>query len=110
MGGILVLLVFGILLTGRATGQLGLETPVAHVGPAVVAGALLFLGLSLALCETRLPGRRQPTSRPRSRRPRRSAARSSTPTSTCFPFELVSVLLLVALVGAAYLVRRRRRA
>src|SRR5262245_27784053 len=55
VGGILVLLVFGILLTGRLRGSLGLERP-PRTWPAVVAGGLLFLGFALALSETTFPG------------------------------------------------------
>jgi NADH-quinone oxidoreductase subunit J len=106
VGGILVLLVFGILLTGRLRGSLGLERP-PRTWPAVVAGGLLFLGLALALSETKFPGTgtaglpKEPTTAPLGRA-------LLDPDQYLFPFELVSVLLLGALVGAAYLARRKR--
>jgi NADH:ubiquinone oxidoreductase subunit 6 (subunit J) len=106
VGGILVLLVFGILLTGRLKGALGLETP-TRAWPAILAGSLLFLGLALALRSSTFPGTAvqpgasQPTTAPLGRA-------LLDPSQYLAPFELVSVLLLAALVGAAYLARRRR--
>jgi NADH-quinone oxidoreductase subunit J len=106
VGGILVLLVFGILLTGRLRGSLGLERP-PRTWPAVVAGGLLFLGLALALSESTFPGTgapgvpKEPTTAPLGRA-------LLDPDQYLLPFELVSVLLLAALVGAAYLARRKR--
>lgn len=111
VGGILVLLVFGVLLTGRAKGQLGLEKPVKSLGAAFLGGALL-LGLLLAIGATDFNASKaglmdlpppQPTTA--------SLGRTLLdPEGYLFPFELVSVFLLSALVGAAYLVRRRRDA
>lgn len=106
VGGILVLLVFGILLTGRLRGSLGLEAPPRTRG-AVLVGMLLFLGLALALHESTFPGsgaqppKAVPTTAPIGRA-------FLDPEQYLVPFELVSVLLLGALVGAAYLARRRR--
>src|SRR5687767_11075392 len=104
VGGILVLLVFGILLTGRVRGALGLESA-PRAGYAIVAGALLFLGLLLAIGGTDFhettPGEAAPTT------PAIGRAFLD-PEQYLVAFELVSVLLLAALVGAAYLVRRRR--
>src|SRR5262249_51594550 len=48
VGGILILLVFGVLLTGRAKSQLGLEKPTGTTWAAFAGGALL-LGLLLAI-------------------------------------------------------------
>ena len=110
VGGILILLVFGVLLTGRAKGQLGLEKAINTV-PAVLAGTALLLGLLLAIHGSDFG-------------PAQSLADMPTPKTTVaaigrdllaedqylFPFELVSVFLLVSLVGAAYLVRRKRTA
>jgi NADH-quinone oxidoreductase subunit J len=110
VGGILVLLVFGVLLTGRAKGALGLEKPVKTTGAAVVGGALL-LGLMLALGSTdwgvlaSKPLMDLPEPEATTRRLGRALL---DPEQYLFPFELVSVFLLSALVGAAFLVRRRR--
>jgi NADH-quinone oxidoreductase subunit J len=105
VGGIMVLLVFGILLTSRVRGTLGLEKE-PRSGFAVFAGALLFLGLLLALNGTDFhavkdPGPAEPTTAAIGRA-------LLDPEQYLVPFELASVLLLAALVGAAYLARRRR--
>lgn len=106
VGGILVLLVFGILLTGRLRGSLGLEEAPRTRG-AVIAGAALFLGLALTLHETTFPGSHaQPPAATPTTAPIGRAFLD--PEQYLLPFELVSVLLLGALVGAAYLARRRR--
>lgn len=106
VGGILVLLVFGILLTGRLKGALGLDRP-ARTWPAVVAGGFLFLGLALALRGSRFPGT---GAEPLAQEPTTAALGRALldPQQYLLPFELVSVLLLGALVGAAYLARRKR--
>jgi NADH-quinone oxidoreductase subunit J len=112
VGGILVLLVFGILLTGRVRGTLGLEQP-ERPGGAIVVGGLLLFGLLAAIFGTdwgkfgvRQPGElAEPT--PTTREMGRALL---DPQRFLVPFELVSVLLLAALVGAAYLARRRREA
>src|SRR6058998_1377240 len=48
VGGILILLVFGVLLTGRAKRQLGLERSASPL-PGVLAGTVLLVGLLLAI-------------------------------------------------------------
>jgi NADH-quinone oxidoreductase subunit J len=105
VGGILVLLVFGVLLTARTETDLGATTR-ARRGVAVGVGGLLFLALLLALDATRWPGADAvpapaPTTKPIGRT-------LLDPEGMLVPFEVASVLLLAALVGAAYLARRRR--
>jgi NADH-quinone oxidoreductase subunit J len=109
VGGILVLLVFGVLLTGRAKGALGLERPVKTVG-ASLAGGLLLLGLLLAIGSTDFGAAGQDLRSLPSPEPTTAGLGRLLldPEGYLFPFELVSVFLLSALVGAAYLVRRRR--
>jgi NADH:ubiquinone oxidoreductase subunit 6 (subunit J) len=107
IGGILILLVFGILLTGRIRGALGLERP-EKVGIPIAVGALLLFGLLVALNGTDFhanpnPGEPQATTAPIGRA-------LLDPEGYLVPFELVSVLLLAGLIGAAYLARRRRDA
>jgi NADH-quinone oxidoreductase subunit J len=109
VGGILILIVFGVLLTGRAKSALGLERPISAM-PAVLAGAALLFGLLLAIGGTdwgvgdatldRLPDP-PPTTGDLGRA-------FLMPEQYLLPFELVSVFLLAALIGAAYLARRRR--
>ncbi|MCC7139121.1 MAG: NADH-quinone oxidoreductase subunit J [Planctomycetes bacterium] len=110
VGGILVLLVFGVLLTGRAKAQLGLEKPV-RVGGAVAAGTALLLGLLLAIGKSDLSRSPWLSDLPEPQGTTHAIGRALLdPEQYLLPFELVSVFLLAALVGAAYLVRRRRDA
>jgi NADH-quinone oxidoreductase subunit J len=103
VGGVLVLLAFGILLTGRTALALG-RKEVRHRPWALAVGGLLFVGLTQAL------SRSQDFAAPRGA----GAAPEGTVEGVgklllgdyLVLFEFASVLLLVALVGAAYLVRR----
>ncbi|HUL80066.1 MAG TPA: NADH-quinone oxidoreductase subunit J [Vicinamibacteria bacterium] len=106
VGGILVLLLFGVMLTHRIN-DLDLKSELGGLwdwlGPASVAVGL-FVILSTTALKTKWQG----------------AARPPAPTTGdigrlflgkfLLPFEAASVLLLVALVGAAMIVRRRRDA
>lgn len=105
VGGILVLLVFGILLTGKTRQILGLDEAPQIVFPAIVGG-LVFLGLSVAIYATSFnatPVISEPTA---TTAPIGRAFLD--PNQYLIPFELSSILLLAALIGAAYLARRRR--
>lgn len=101
VGGVLVLFAFGILLTGRTALALG-DKEVRHRKTGLLLGALLAAGLITAI--------------------KASVFKTAAPTPTqatteglgklllgdyVILFEFASVLLLVALIGAAYLVRRQ---
>jgi len=135
IGGILVLIVFGILLTGRVRANLRLEEK-GKPAAAIVVGLLVFLGLFFGIRATDFdamadPGAPQPTTArighaflnvpmqtpdpdeqdiTQEERSDRIAQRERAEKEAVYlvPFELASVLLLAALVGAAYLARRRR--
>lgn len=111
VGGILVLLVFGVLLTARTEIKLGLEKASTKLF-AVIAGGLLFLVLLISIDGTTFPGASTPAEpEPTTDRIGRaflSAEGEERFPGMLIPFELASVLLLAALVGAAYLARRRR--
>jgi NADH-quinone oxidoreductase subunit J len=109
-GGILVLIIFGIMLTGSgatAAGGRWIESAVAGAAAVVIAGAL---GVAL------WPGHAQFATRPAV-----GAVGAVNGTYTLapigmallgefiVPFELLSVLLLVVMMGAAYLGKSRRR-
>lgn len=100
VGGILVLLAFGILLTGRTASALGpREARNRLIG--VPIGLAIFFGLFTALKNSKFSG---------------GGAGEAEGTADglgrlllgdyIIAFEFASILLLVALVGAAYLVRR----
>ena len=105
VGGILVLLVFGVLLTARTEAKLGIDMPVRRAG-ALAVGALVFVLLAVAIDSSEFPNA-TPTEDPQ---PTTEAIGRAflDPEGMLIPFELASVLLLAALIGAAYLARRRR--
>jgi NADH-quinone oxidoreductase subunit J len=105
VGGILVLLAFGVLLTERLLGPLGLDRRPSLLLPVVSATVLLVL-LLVAVHATSWP-QRVPPGEPAPTTKDLGRALLD-PSGYLVPFELVSVLLLAALVGAAWLARRRR--
>jgi NADH-quinone oxidoreductase subunit J len=111
VGGILVLLLFGVMLTHKLY-DLDLRTEVTQFFPGFIVCGGLFLMLASPF--TRLPGvlfRTQWLVGP---------GRAPSPTTLdigrefmgryLLPFEAASILLLVALMGAAMIVRRRNDA
>ena len=117
VGGILVLLVFGVLLTNRTGLSLGKERGDRR-GAAMVIGGVVLLGLLVAIGATDWNALEQaPPGKPTTADIGRSFMSWEAPAADAehrdhapflIPFELASVLLLAALVGAAYLARRRR--
>jgi NADH-quinone oxidoreductase subunit J len=130
VGGTLVLLVFGVMLTAQAT-FVSMKTRGGEwILAAVVGGSLLFLLLQTAMSVDEW---RQPTSGPETMAAAADARSSTTQlgmgligvrvdklsqaddrlrqgmSGYLLPFEIVSVHLLVVLVGAAYLARAKRR-
>ncbi|MEW5974732.1 MAG: NADH-quinone oxidoreductase subunit J [Acidobacteriota bacterium] len=101
LGGILVLLLFGVMLTHRLY-NLSLKTETFQRVPGIVVGSAVFVTLVLAATNTQW-------------RSVEGKALGATTDSIgrlfmneyLLPFEIASVLLLVALIGAAMLVRRR---
>jgi NAD(P)H-quinone oxidoreductase subunit 6 len=103
VGGILVLLLFGVMLTHKIY-DLDLRTETTQLASGLIVAAGLFVILAATGLRTQWM----------------SVPRTPTPTTAeigrlflgqyLLPFEAASVLLLVALVGAAMIVRRRRDA
>lgn len=103
VGGILVLLLFGVMLTHKIY-DLDLRTETTQLAPGLIVAVGLFVILSATAVRTEWMG----------------VARTPAPTTGAIgklflgqyllPFEAASVLLLVALMGAAMIVRRRRDA
>ncbi len=102
VGGILALLLFGIMLSVKFTGvELRTGTLQMLPGLLVVAGLLgllirMILRTEWAMLE---PGEFQPTT---------ASIGRHFMTDYLIPFEVASVLLLVALIGAAYMARREK--
>jgi NADH-quinone oxidoreductase subunit J len=103
VGGILVLLLFGVMLTHKIY-ALDLTSETNQMLP----GAIVAVGLFVILAATGLRTQWAATPRP--------PATTTSEIGRLFmgqyllPFEAASILLLVALVGAAMIVRRRRDA
>ncbi len=103
VGGILVLLLFGVMLTHKIY-DLDLKSETTQRAP----GLIVAVGLFVILAATALRTRWAAVPRP--------PAVTTNDIGKLFmgqyllPFEAASILLLVALVGAAMIVRRRRDA
>jgi len=101
VGGILVLLLFGVMLTHKLY-DLNLKAETFQVLPAAVAVMIVFILLATFMMKTRW---------------HEGGERAASPTTAAIgellmrdyilPFEAASILLLVALIGAAMIVRRR---
>ena len=104
VGGILVLLLFGVMLTHKLY-DLDLKTEVVQRLP----GSIVALGIFAVLAFTALRT-------PWAVGPGRPPAQTTREIGELFlsryllPFEAASILLLVALMGAAMIVRRKRNA
>jgi NADH-quinone oxidoreductase subunit J len=102
VGGILVLLLFGVMLTHKIY-DLDLRSEVTQFGPGVIVAAGVFAILTLTALRTQW-----------ATGPGRPPAVTTAEIGGLFmgryllPFEAASVLLLVALMGAAMIVRRRK--
>jgi NADH:ubiquinone oxidoreductase subunit 6 (subunit J) len=134
VGGILVLVVFGVMLTAQGP-FISMKVGAAEWAIAMVVGILLFLVLAVTTMRANWPvttearmndartsmnsvvlaqaflGLREATPKaslpiPQGDRPILPAR---TPVAYLLPFEIVSVHLLVVLIGAAYLARAKRR-
>jgi NADH-quinone oxidoreductase subunit J len=104
VGGILVLLLFGVMLTHRLY-DLQLRSEVTQFFPGLIVTGGLFVILAVTAINTQWavgPGRAPA--------PTTEAIGKEFLGRYLLPFEAASVLLLVALMGAAMIVRRRKDA
>lgn len=103
IGGILVLLLFGVMLTHKIY-DLDLRTEKTQLAPGLIVAVGLFVILSSVAVRTEWPS------------VERAPAVTTEALGRLFlgqyllPFEAASVLLLVALIGAAMIVRRQKDA
>ena len=104
VGGILVLLLFGVMLTNKVI-SVELKTGTVQAIPALVIVAVVAGSLA-GLCYAMWKGTPEPAA---------GGVQTTTPligqmlmTSYMIPFEIASVVLLVALIGAAMTARRHR--
>lgn len=103
VGGILVLILFGVMLTAKIA-SVELYQGTGRVGRSLLLFAALLLVLFNVYFNTEWPVRRVADTGP-------TAARIGTAFMTDYllPFEVVSVLLLAALIGAVLIARREVR-
>jgi NADH:ubiquinone oxidoreductase subunit 6 (subunit J) len=133
VGGILVLVVFGVMLTAQGP-FITMKVSAAEWAIALVVGTVLFAVLAASTMQAKWPETSQssmgyaetsmnsvvlaeaflglPQATPKTRLPIAATgpvAPSRTAMAYLLPFEIVSVHLLVVLIGAAYLARAKRR-
>jgi NADH-quinone oxidoreductase subunit J len=101
VGGILVLIIFGVMLTNRITTPVLIQTSMPNRLFAAVVVFLISIGLSALMIRTPWQQGELDTSSSTV-----AAIGTALMTKYLLHFEVASVLLLLALLGAAYLSRR----
>ena len=101
IGGILILFLFGVMLTRKGDLPLRPERGWARAVPGVIAGLLALGGVLLMVLAA--PWKEAP----RAAEATVAAIGGKVMGTYVLPFEAVSILLLVALVGATYIARRK---
>ena len=102
VGGILVLLIFGVMLTHKLS-ELSLKSETYQFWPGLALVTVVFLTLVGAMLRTTW---HIPTA-PRALNPTTAEIGELFMKEYILPFELASIFLLIALIGAAMIVRRR---
>ncbi|MCH8806278.1 MAG: NADH-quinone oxidoreductase subunit J [Planctomycetes bacterium] len=105
-GGILILIVFGVMLTAKNP-FLGFAARPRELLIAGVVGVVLFAGLVSVMFAGPWP--QVPNATPSSEVAPVHAIGTALLTTYLVPFEIVSVLLLAVMIGAAYLARPEKR-
>lgn len=100
VGGILVLLLFGVMLTHKLY-DLNLKSETHQFFPALLAALIVFAALVTFMLRARWPNASQPLE------PTTASIGRLFMQEYILPFEISSILLLLALIGAAMIVRRR---
>lgn len=104
VGGILVLIIFGVMLTNRQV-SVDIRTGTMQTTPALIIASMIGGILAGSVWSATWPTA-GPATPPAATAP---AIGEMFLTSYLLPFEIASVLLLVALVGAALMARRERK-
>jgi len=105
-GGILILIVFGVMLTARNP-YVSFEVKPREIAVAVVIGLILFVGLAAVIKAGPWP--EIPGAQPSDEVASVANIGRSLLTDYLIPFELVSVLLLAVMIGAAYLASPQKK-
>jgi NADH:ubiquinone oxidoreductase subunit 6 (subunit J) len=101
VGGTLLLIVFGVMLTSKSPWVVFSPTRGQAVG-AILVAVLLALGMCLLMLQADWSAT---ADQPLTRSPTVESVGQSLLTDYLVPFEVASVLLLVVMIGAAYLSR-----
>jgi len=104
VGGTLILIIFGVMLTSKSPFS-RFEPKMAESVVAVTVGVVLFAALVMAIAGAHFGAARTDAVQPYPV----GALGQALLGDYLVPFELVSVVLLVVMIGAAYLARGRRR-
>jgi NADH-quinone oxidoreductase subunit J len=101
VGGILILLLFGVMLTHKLY-DVKLTTESYQVLPALIVALSIFVMLAIVMLSAHwFQGGERPVA------PTTAAIGSLFMNEYVLPFEVASIFLLVALIGAAMIVRRK---
>jgi NADH:ubiquinone oxidoreductase subunit 6 (subunit J) len=106
VGGTLILIIFGVMLTSKSP-WVRLNPTDGQVVAALIVGVLLAAGLGLLAWQTDWAA--SATDRPLEQSPSVEQIGTALLTDYLVPFEVASVLLLVVMIGAAYLARPEKR-
>ena len=106
-GGTLILIVFGVMLTSKSPFR-RYEPKLVEVIVATVIASVLLIALVLAVRSTPFPAAAADVAAGEQRYPLTRLGQALLG-DYLLPFEIVSVLLLVVMIGASYLAKARRR-
>jgi NADH-quinone oxidoreductase subunit J len=101
VGGILVLLIFGVMLTHKIS-EMQLQSETFQFWPGLVLVCFIFVSLVFVMLKTTWH-----TPVAQEMKPTTEAIGRLFMTDYILPFEVASIFLLIALIGAAMIVRRR---
>lgn len=106
VGGVLIVVIFGVMLTAKIR-EMKPRTELVNVIPGAMLAVALFFALLIVMRESGI-GAAKRVETAATQYQNTELIGMATLTDYLLPFELVSVLLLVVLVGAAYLSRKTK--
>ncbi len=106
-GGTLILIVFGIMLTSKSPWA-EFKPPKGQIVLAALVGLLMFIGITSLTLSGDVNWAARATKTPLATSPKVAEAGEALLTTYLVPFEVASVLLLVVMIGAAYLAKTEK--
>ena len=101
VGGVLMLLLFGVMLTARKSVMEITQSNLSRIPGAIISGMIFLLLLYIIFSETSWNAASNPGVRETA-----SVVGRLLMTDYLLPFEVTSILLLAALIGAVYIARK----